>query len=293
VANAHRMAEIFERYRPGSAKAVDGETPSDERRRILEGHKAGEYQFLCNVGVLTEGYDDPAVSCIGMARPTKSRALYAQMAGRGFRICPGKDKLLLLDFVGNTGRHRLITGADILDGKYGDDVTAKAREISERDGQIDAVEALEKAAAELEEARQREAARRAKIQGKVRYSSKTVDPFEVLHIDRSDQDGWDERFGLTATEKQRETLTKAGIDVDADCSRARASKLIGSIFKRRELGLASFKQLKTLQRYGIQQINVGFRQASKVIDAIAANSWKPLPPGQLQALLQRDPGQEG
>ncbi|HET6279432.1 MAG TPA: DEAD/DEAH box helicase, partial [Polyangia bacterium] len=101
VANAHRMAEIFNRYRIGCAQAVDGETATDKRRAILAGHKRGDFQFLVNVGVLTEGYDDPGVACVAMARPTKSRALYAQCAGRGLRIAPGKADCLLLDFVGN------------------------------------------------------------------------------------------------------------------------------------------------------------------------------------------------
>jgi superfamily II DNA or RNA helicase len=90
VDNAHRLAEIFNRYAPDSARAVDGTTAPEERARILRDHKGGAFQFLCNVGVLTEGYDDPAVSCVAMARPTKSRALYAQCAGRGLRPFPGK-----------------------------------------------------------------------------------------------------------------------------------------------------------------------------------------------------------
>lgn len=291
VENAHRMAEVFNRYKPASAQAIDGETPIDQRRRILQAHKNGEYQFLCNVGVLTEGYDDPAVSCIGMARPTKSRALYAQMAGRGFRIAPGKENLLVLDFVGNSGRHSLVNAADILDGKWDDEVSAKGRELAEADDTLDAVEAMERAA-ELVQAQRTEDARRAKIKANVRARVQEVDPFAVFHIAHEAGEADEERFGVAPTEKQLAMLSRGGVDVAQVKTRAQASKLIGTMISRREHDLASFKQLRTLQRYGITKINIGFRRASQVIDAIAANGWKNLQPERIDALLAREPGDE-
>jgi superfamily II DNA or RNA helicase len=292
VENAHRMAEIFNRYRPDAARAVDGGTNSDERARILRDHKAGVYQFLCNVGVLTEGYDDPAVSCVAMARPTKSRSLYAQCAGRGLRVLPGKADCLLLDFAGNSGSHSLASALDILAGKYDEDVVARAREIVERDGGALAEDALAQAAKEIEEAKAREAAKRARVKGAVAYRTQTVtNPFEVLHVKNPDDDPWAERYATPASEKQRETLTKFGMEV-AELTKSQASKLIGTAIKRRELNLASFKQLKTLRRYGITETNISFARASKVIDAIAKNNWRALPPEQVYALLSRDAGDE-
>jgi len=289
VENAHRMAEIFNRYRPESARAVDGGTDFAERRRILTDHKAGAYQFLCNVGVLTEGYDDPGVSCIAMARPTKSRSLYAQCAGRGLRILPGKEDCLLLDFVGNSGQHKLASALDILAGKYDEATVQRAREIVDRDGSVLAEDALEKAAAELEAERQREAARRARVQGNVRFRTQQIDPFALLHI-RPANDGGSERFGMTATEKQIAYLQKCGVEIDQNMSRQRASQLIASVSKRRELGLATFKQLKTLAKYGVTNINVSFETASRVIDAIANNGWRPLHPATIDSMLARVPG---
>ena len=55
--------------------------------------------MLTNVAVLTEGFDDPGVSCVAMARPTRSEGLYAQCVGRGTRLAPGKTDCLILDFV--------------------------------------------------------------------------------------------------------------------------------------------------------------------------------------------------
>jgi superfamily II DNA or RNA helicase len=294
VENAHRMAEVFNRYRPNSARAVDGGTPLDERRGILAGHRRGDYQFLCNVGVLTEGYDDPLVSCVGMARPTKSRALYAQCAGRGLRIADGKTDCLLLDFVGNSGRHRLVSGLDILDGKRDEETLDRAAEIVEESPEgIDPQEALERAAAELEAARAREAAKRAKVTAAVKHRAQEVDPFGVFHMERGESDGDEERFGVTPSEKQLATLANAGVDITQVKTRAQASRLIGTVFSRREKGLASFKQLKTLQKYGITKINVGFTRASAIIDAIAQNGWRAPSAGQLDALMQRTPGEEG
>jgi type I site-specific restriction endonuclease len=287
VENAHRMAEIFNRYRPESARAVDGGTDTDRRRRILADHKAGAYQFLCNVGVLTEGYDDPGVSCVAMARPTKSRSLYAQMAGRGLRILPGKDDCLLLDFAGNSGRHALASALDILAGKYDEATVAKAREIVERGEATRADEALERAAKLIEEAKAREAARRAKVKGNVRFRTEAVDPFAVLHL-KPLVDDYSERFGMTATEKQLEALKKFGIDIEPGMSRAAASQLMGSAIMRSRRGLCTFKQLKTLQRFGITDINIGFQRASEMLTAIAKNGWRL--PANMNA---REPGEEG
>ncbi|HUG50754.1 MAG TPA: DEAD/DEAH box helicase family protein [Terrimesophilobacter sp.] len=293
VANAHRMAEIFNRYRPDSARAVDGGTDSDERRRTLSDHKSGRYQFLCNVGVLTEGYDDPAVSCVAMARPTKSRSLYAQCAGRGLRILAGKEDCLLLDFVGNSGTHSLASALDILGGKYDDEVVAKAREKVEREGGMMAADALDAAAAEIKAAKEREAAKRARVRGKVTYSTQAVrDPFAILHVKKPD-DEYGERFGQTATQPQIALLLNAGVEVPDGLTKAQASNLITAIKARRTHDLATFKQLRTLARYGHTDINITFATASKLIDAIAQNSWRPLSQQQRSEVFDRVPGEDG
>lgn len=84
---------------------VTGETPSGERDRLLERFKSGSLRFLCNVNVLTTGFDAPNVDCVVLLRPTMSPGLYYQMVGRGFRLAPGKQNCLVLDFGGNVLRH--------------------------------------------------------------------------------------------------------------------------------------------------------------------------------------------
>ncbi len=81
------------------AGLVHGEMKKEARAQVLKNYRDGKFQALTNVGVLTEGFDDPGVSCVAMARPTKSQSLYAQCVGRGTRLAPGKEDCLVLDFV--------------------------------------------------------------------------------------------------------------------------------------------------------------------------------------------------
>lgn len=88
-----------------SAAEVNGN--SEDRSEILSDFEAGKYDVLCNSMLLTEGWDCPSVDCIVILRPTRVRALYQQMVGRGMRLSPGKDHLLLLDFLWLSERHDL------------------------------------------------------------------------------------------------------------------------------------------------------------------------------------------
>jgi superfamily II DNA or RNA helicase len=81
------------------AGIVHGEMAAADRARALEDFRVGRIHVLANVAVLTEGFDDPGVSCVAMARPTRSEGLYAQCVGRGTRLAEGKRDCLILDFV--------------------------------------------------------------------------------------------------------------------------------------------------------------------------------------------------
>ena len=84
---------------------VCGETLSFERDSLLKRFRDGALKYLCNVNVLTTGFDAPNIDCVAMVRPTLSPGLYYQMVGRGFRLHPGKTDCLVLDFGGNVLRH--------------------------------------------------------------------------------------------------------------------------------------------------------------------------------------------
>lgn len=81
------------------AGIVHGEMAAADRARALAEFREGRVRVLANVAVLTEGFDDPGVSCVAMARPTRSEGLYAQCVGRGTRLAEGKRDCLILDFV--------------------------------------------------------------------------------------------------------------------------------------------------------------------------------------------------
>ncbi|MBI1914411.1 MAG: DEAD/DEAH box helicase family protein [Planctomycetes bacterium] len=84
---------------------VCNETPDAERDETLRQFRAGALKYLCNINVLTTGFDAPHIDCVAMLRPTMSPGLYYQMVGRGFRLFPGKHNCLVLDFGGNVLRH--------------------------------------------------------------------------------------------------------------------------------------------------------------------------------------------
>jgi superfamily II DNA or RNA helicase len=276
VENAKRMAEIFCRYRSGCAKSVDGGTDLDERRAILAGHKRGEFQYLTNCGIATEGYDDPAIACIAQARPTKSRALHAQIIGRGLRPVAGKPDCLVLEFTGNTGKHHLASSVDILGGRYEEDEVEAAQEIIKKKPGTRADEALAQAHAEaIEKQKREEAARLAQLQAQVQYTVREFNPFDVLHLSHTKDDEWSERFGgKIASEKQIAALKKFKVDLPKDCTSHQASRLLGACIVRSKKGLASYGQVKVLTKFGIPAINVSFRHASEMIEAVKANGWK-------------------
>lgn len=106
VAHAQAMARAFAELGVPAA-ALWGAMPKDDRRATLEAFSAGELAVLTNCAVLTEGFDEPRVDCVILARPTKSRLLYVQMVGRGTRLHPDKDDLLVIDVVDNSRKHEL------------------------------------------------------------------------------------------------------------------------------------------------------------------------------------------
>jgi len=84
---------------------IHSKMPIPQRDMILKEFEAGRIRVLCNIGVLTEGWDSPAVDCVLLCRPTKSTGLYVQMVGRGLRPHPDKKNVLILDLSSNCTYH--------------------------------------------------------------------------------------------------------------------------------------------------------------------------------------------
>ena len=104
VEHSHHVADEFARQGI-TCRTIVGDTPMDERDAIIAAFKCGEIRALASMGVLTTGFNAPAVDLIALLRPTKSAGLYVQMVGRGTRLALGKQNCLVLDFAGNVHRH--------------------------------------------------------------------------------------------------------------------------------------------------------------------------------------------
>ncbi|MCL5281898.1 MAG: DEAD/DEAH box helicase family protein [Planctomycetes bacterium] len=299
LAQAERLCEILNRHKPDSADWVHGGTPKDKRRELFERYASRQFQYLVNVGVATEGFDDPGIQVVVMARPTKSRSLYAQMAGRGTRPLPGliedredaqqrqaailasgKPCVEIIDFVGNCGRHKLVTSADILGGRYSDQIVDRAKKNAERKSAdagkpVDVIEELEEAERQIEEERRKaeEAARRSHLRVRAKYSTAKVNPFDVLHIEPCREPAWHK--DRQPTPKQVAFLERSGVDV-AGLSFTHARQIIDTIIKNREDGRCSFKQAQVLSWHGYDPREITFKQARTIINEMAANGWRPI-----------------
>lgn len=105
--NRTHSESICEEMRAAGIRAVtaDGETSLDERDRIWERLERGDTEVVCTVGIVSYGFNLPCLSCIIQARPTQSISLHRQQLGRGRRVHPGKDRLIILDHAGNSHAH--------------------------------------------------------------------------------------------------------------------------------------------------------------------------------------------
>lgn len=250
IDHAEKMAEVFRRYGV-TAEAVTMGTGAVERADHVQAFKTGRLQFLIGVGVFTEGFDAPNAAVIAVARPTKSRALYTQMVGRATRPdleaiagketplerraaieCSGKPCATVLDFVGNSGKHKLISTADILGDAFPEDLRAQViqamrqsattadirEELAAEQGRR---EQMAKLKAEQERQRMEEAQRRLaetmrrmeeeeklrRVRAEANYRTKDIDPFG----ERARYQKTPNEFKGGASEKQVAYLAKLGI----------------------------------------------------------------------------------
>ena len=217
------------------AAEVNGE--SRDRNEILKQFDAGEYNALCNSMLLTEGWDCPSVDCIVVLRPTKVRSLYSQMVGRGTRLSPGKDHLLLLDFLWHTERHELCHPANLI--CENPEVAQKMTENLEASACPVDIEEAEKQASE-DVVSQREEALAKQLSEMKHRKRKLVDPLQFeMSIQAEDLSGYIPSFGwemAPPTDKQKNTLEKLGIFPDEIDNAGKAAKLLDRLAKRRETG---------------------------------------------------------
>lgn len=142
VKNCRRVSELIRQYSGEECPVVTGDTPSDERARIIArlrgeevvsdlfGTKEPPLRYCCNVSVMTTGTDIPNIDTVVLLRPTASAGLLVQMVGRGFRLSPrtGKRECLVLDYGKNIERFGCIDTIRVTDPQGGHREGALAKE---------------------------------------------------------------------------------------------------------------------------------------------------------------------
>lgn len=291
VKSAELACDRINALLPNSCAFVSGETPKEERDEIMKGFKNGHYSHLSNCQVATEGFDAPGANMVVIGRPTLSRALYAQMVGRGLRVLPNlvdaspgddmaqrrrelvaasaKPYCAVVDFAGNAGKHTLVTPEDLLGGDYTDEEVKLAKKAAKENPGADVIEGLEAARKELK-------AMMAKLQSKVKATVVQFNPFSVLSMTPPDANM--ERFREPMTPQQAEALARHNVKPKQmeGLSKLEAQKLLGTLTIRARHGLASLNQMHTLRKHIETPTNLPFKQASRAITFLAGEcGWAP------------------
>ena len=262
ISIARELAEMI----PG-AREVNG--MSADRKEVLEWFdQAGPGAVLCNAMLLTEGWDCPSVDCVVVLRPTKIRSLYAQMVGRGTRLSPGKENLLILDFLWLCKKQNLCKPANLVADNMDD--AEKITKDTEED-EIDLFDAL----SDAEE--QRRSALAAELARQQKKKSKLINPLDMFVImedlelaDYEPLFAWEEK---EATEAQVNALNKFGIDAEG-LNRGYASKIMDKLVKRAKEHKATIKQVNALRKFGYEPLDWTVDQASKKLSQLHAVGWQ-------------------
>jgi len=297
VEHARVLSNLFNRHRAGMSAWVCGGTEKEERKQIINDFSNGNIQWIWNCGVLTEGFDNSKVEVISVARPTKSRALYAQMIGRATRpdgsiahtlntcfnssIRRGlisqskKPSALIIDFVGNSGKHKLISTIDILVGKH---TTEEVVELtmrfilrSKRPVKIErTIAEQEEILAKEKKRKLEEEAQKARLLPKAIYKTQDIDLFNETDKRVAQSKKLETLKSLSP--KQRSLLLKNGVNPDS-VKFDKAKRIIADIFRRYDGDLCSIAQAKILEKFGYE-LDVSRNDAKKTIDYIAKNGWQ-------------------
>lgn len=299
IKQAQRFAEVLNRVRSGMATAIWDKVPKEERRLVLKDFKTGALQILVNVGICGEGFDNPAVELLIMGRATKSRSLYTQFAGRGLRPADNIARLLndcpdaearckmiadsekpgctVLDFVGNSGTHKLITVADILGGKVSDRAMKLAKkEMMKSTEPTNVMEALEEAEEEvrkrIEKTKREAEARRIKLVARAKFTKIEINPFDALDLIPSKPKPND--MGKKFSEKQVSLMARFGIDA-SKYPYTQGKQLFIQLCKQLNARKATPPQAAVLKRAGYENAaDLPQKEAKRLIDELRNNGWK-------------------
>ena len=250
----------------------------EDRSQIKPWEADGPGSVMVNAMLLTEGYDHPPIDAVAVWRFTRSRPFYCQMVGRGTRIHPGKDRLLLIDNLFLTDRHQLCRPAHLVADD--DAVADKLTEAAERDpgGEMELDDAA-MAAAREDVVRDREAALAKKLAEMRHKRRELVDPVQyAVSIGASDLVDYAPALATEAqppTPAQIDALSKSGIFPGDLQSAGHAQALLDAVGTRKAGGFATARQVRCLERYGWTRAGqLQYAEAQRLIGRIAANGWR-------------------
>lgn len=286
LGQGERLANTLNGLRPGSAVFLSGETPPEDRRRQLRRFEAGEFPYLVGCSLFTEGFNVPSIANVVMARPTKSIVYYTQAIGRGTRTlrgvltpalaeataddrraaiaASGKPRVTVYDFAGNSGRHKLISAADIFAGERAEAAVKKVREKAAA-GPVDVLDLLEK-----EEKRERQLAER-RLVARVRTTTEEVDPFS--YSDAGGRAATPRKQSDPATADQLSWLKGHGGVVKAGMTVGQAGAAMADCQARWRKKECSQRQQALLSRLGLPDAPVPRTHAKALLDWAAATGW--------------------
>jgi len=272
IRTSQKFAEILA-SRGFAVAEVNGD--SYDRADTLARFASNEVRALCNSMLLTEGYDCPDIDCIVVLRPTKVRSLYSQMVGRGTRIAPDKDALLVLDFLWHTERHELVHPAHLVCDS--EEVAAQMTKNLESAGCPVDIEVAEVQATD-DVVRAREEALAKTLEEMRKKKAKLVDPIQyAMSIAAEDLSGYVPTFPwemMPASDTQIKLLEKKGIAADSVGNAGLASLLIDRLAMRQAAGLATPKQIRFLEGKGFKQVGTwSSAEASNMVSRIEAAGW--------------------
>lgn len=272
VKTSQKFKDILNRH---GFRAAEVNGDSEDREQVLQDFEQDKYNVLCNSMLLTEGWDCPSVDCVIVLRPTKVRALYSQMVGRGTRLHPGKDHLLLLDFLWHTERLDLCHPADLVceDREVAQKMT---EEVNDKGAAVDLLEAIQQAESDVVVQREEALAktlsemrtRKRKLVDPLQYAMSIQDPGLTSYVPAF---GWETE---SPSDKQKTQLEKYGIFPDEIKTAGEAQRILDRMAERRSNGLTTPKQIRFLESKGFVHVGTwGFESAKAMIDRIAANGW--------------------
>ena len=239
---------------------------------------AGKGACMVNAMLLTEGYDHPLIDAVCVLRPTRVRALYSQMIGRGTRIHPLKEYLLIPDFLWMSEKHSLCHPAHLLaDSDEVAEIMVKKSEAGAGGGEED-IDMESVADAQAEFLKQREKALAKKLAEQRRKKAKLVDPLQFA-VSIGDEGLADYQPTMPAEAApasldQMQFLEEFGLATTELCA-GMAAKAIEAIEKRKAQQLALPKQIRLLERFGFQHVGRMRRgEAGTLISRISANNWR-------------------